>query len=460
MANLTDNKSPWLGHIGLEVENYIKRMVGHAVFSIENDVDGDTRQFKITNGAGGSIWLDVPNATPDIAGFLSAEDKRKIDDIGKRAGIDIRGFVSLDTELPVKPEAGWAYIIKESGNYAGIECKAGNLLVYHDGWEEVVDTELSLILGSLGRRISDALRDNPYSRVLPFDGVLPFGQVEEKAVQTSSCEVYLVNGNRFAFHPVSGGSLSMLRLYANCTTGAEPQDANGDDITMRDLYAASCLFWNRSDKTLWLRMLDGSVICVADGMLLDHDLVLFPVSATITSSAGTLVERDGREKTTSLSISVKRKGLDVPITGMIVTRNGAELVSLDNVPIENRKERFALRAQAQFGTRKVDIETSLVIDYIGSCLYGCGGADIDLPAGLEKMPVALKPKADITVTSTENFYLWYCAPEEMPVISVTSSGFAVPMNTPVTKTLDGVGVYRCYRSANLIAPGTHDFNII
>ena len=55
-------------------------------------------------------------------------------------------------------------------------------------------------------------------------------------------------------------------------------------------------------------------------------------------------------------------------------------------------------------------------------------------------------------------YIWLCIPENMTINKVTSSGFDVPMETPITVQVNGKGNYKCYRSSSTLKAGT--FNCV
>ena len=57
-----------------------------------------------------------------------------------------------------------------------------------------------------------------------------------------------------------------------------------------------------------------------------------------------------------------------------------------------------------------------------------------------------------TTTTPSTAYLWLCT--DATITKVTSSGFEIPMQTPIT-----IGKYNCYRSSNSIASGSMVFYI-
>lgn len=67
--------------------------------------------------------------------------------------------------------------------------------------------------------------------------------------------------------------------------------------------------------------------------------------------------------------------------------------------------------------------------------------------------------SSLTVNFTTSGYLWLCVPSGMTISSVTSSGFAVPMESPVTIEVSGKGDYLCYRSTNEANAGSITYSI-
>lgn len=79
---------------------------------------------------------------------------------------------------------------------------------------------------------------------------------------------------------------------------------------------------------------------------------------------------------------------------------------------------------------------------------------------LEKQGVASNATvSNKTFTSSIADYLWLCVPSGMTVNSVTSGGFAVPMEKAVTVAVEGKGNYNCYRSTNKANAGSVTYNI-
>ncbi len=80
---------------------------------------------------------------------------------------------------------------------------------------------------------------------------------------------------------------------------------------------------------------------------------------------------------------------------------------------------------------------------------------------LTKQPVASSAaSSNKTFTSSVADYLWLCVPDSMSVKGVTSGGFAVPMEPPITVAVSEKGDYRCYRTTNKVNAGSVTYNIV
>lgn len=122
-------KSDAIRHITLDVDNE------------SNGTDDYIRQLHIIWANGTEDWIDIPDATQDTAGMMSAADKRKLDGLtsgGGQGGLVYKGTLNAPTQLPADPANGWFYIIATAGTYGGKECQAGDKIVWNGTeWEAV-----------------------------------------------------------------------------------------------------------------------------------------------------------------------------------------------------------------------------------------------------------------------------------------------------------------------------------
>lgn len=56
-------------------------------------------------------------------------------------------------------------------------------------------------------------------------------------------------------------------------------------------------------------------------------------------------------------------------------------------------------------------------------------------------------------------YVWLCVPSNFNINSVTSSGFSVPMEEPISVPVEGKRNYKCYRTSGSLAASTFNFVI-
>jgi len=73
---------------------------------------------------------------------------------------------------------------------------------------------------------------------------------------------------------------------------------------------------------------------------------------------------------------------------------------------------------------------------------------------LTKQTIKTSPAGSYSVAVTQGQYMWLCVPSTMTINKVTSSGFAVPMESAVSVTVSGKGTYKCYRSSSTYVAGT------
>lgn len=77
---------------------------------------------------------------------------------------------------------------------------------------------------------------------------------------------------------------------------------------------------------------------------------------------------------------------------------------------------------------------------------------------LTKQTIKSNPNGSYSFTVNEGQYAWLCIPNTMSINKVTSGGFDVPFETPITVEVDGKDNYKCYRSSSTFVAGT--FNCV
>lgn len=100
----------------------------------------------------------------------------------------------------------------------------------------------------------------------------------------------------------------------------------------------------------------------------------------------------------------------------------------------------------------MDITKTLTVNAYYPRYYGYSTSTTIDSSGVLALTKQARSSSAAISNMTVNFatagYLWLCVPSGMTVSSVTSSGFGVPMNDPITVAVSGKGNYLCYRSTN------------
>lgn len=79
--------------------------------------------------------------------------------------------------------------------------------------------------------------------------------------------------------------------------------------------------------------------------------------------------------------------------------------------------------------------------------------------GFTKQPIKSSPNGTYSMNVNQGDYVWLCVPSNFNISKVTSSGFGVPMENPISVTVDSKGTYKCYRTSGQLNAGTFDFTI-
>lgn len=80
--------------------------------------------------------------------------------------------------------------------------------------------------------------------------------------------------------------------------------------------------------------------------------------------------------------------------------------------------------------------------------------------GFTKQSIKSSPNGTYSMPNIgQGEYVWLCVPSNFNITKVTSSGFGVPMEAPITVTVDGKGSYKCYRTSGAMNAGSFNFVI-
>ncbi len=181
-------------------------------------------------------------------------------------------------------------------------------------------------------------------------------------------------------------------------------------------------------------------------------------SEVILSCSPTIIEKGISTKIT-LSWKYLFNSEETTPTSMQL-KSGSTILESDNKSytdnITNNKSYYVLAINGGIPKNS----NTITVNAYYPMYFGEGGSSFDkneLITTTNKRPIASSPNGNINITFTGNKYLWLCVPSSMSVNKVTSSGFSVPMESPITQTINES--YKCYRSTDTINAGTVNFVI-
>lgn len=107
-------------------------------------------------------------------------------------------------------------------------------------------------------------------------------------------------------------------------------------------------------------------------------------------------------------------------------------------------------AEGVTGSTSVSVNAYYPMYFGGSAKSTLASADV---LGMAKQAIKSSASGSYSVNVGQGEYMWLCVPNNFNVVSVTSSGFGVPMESPATVAVDDKGDYKCYRSSSTYNAG-------
>ena len=98
--------------------------------------------------------------------------------------------------------------------------------------------------------------------------------------------------------------------------------------------------------------------------------------------------------------------------------------------------------------------------FVNPCYFGYADTDLIDAATMKALSnkyIKTSSAGTYTITGTTSAYIWFCVPNTMPIHKITSGGFDVPFTKIEGDTIP-TGYY-CYRTPDVIVPGTNTFVI-
>lgn len=182
--------------------------------------------------------------------------------------------------------------------------------------------------------------------------------------------------------------------------------------------------------------------------------------ASVSISASPKLFEKGVDTEVTVSWSSMLDGAKVTPTSTTITQGSTQISTAANSSVKVTvadSATFSISSVIKGVTKTASTSVAAVYPmYFGdSAKAALASADI---LALTKQSIQSSPKGSYTVAVAANNYMWLCVPSTMSITKVTSSGFDVPLEAPVTVAVTDKGDYKCYRSSAAFSEG--DVNIV
>lgn len=195
-----------------------------------------------------------------------------------------------------------------------------------------------------------------------------------------------------------------------------------------------------------------------DSSISEINKVLYTQHAQVTLSVSPTIIEKGVNKTINLSWKYLYNSQETTPDQLYLVSNGTTLESSKktyNDTINDTNSYYVVSVNKGITKNSNTITVNAYYPmYFGE---GSSTYSSSIIKDSNKRPIASSPNGSVNITFTGKNYLWLCVPNNMTVNKVTSNGFGVPMESPVTQTVNGT--YKCYRSTDTINAGTVNFVI-
>lgn len=203
---------------------------------------------------------------------------------------------------------------------------------------------------------------------------------------------------------------------------------------------------------------NGIKISGIDAKFNEINQVLYTQHAQVTLSVSPTIIEKGVDKTINLSWKYLFNSQETTPDQLYLVSNGTTLESSKKTytdTISNSKSYYVVSKNK--GITKNS--NTITVNAYYPMYFGEGGSTYSssIIKDSNKRPITSSPNGSVNITFTGKNYLWLCIPDNMTINKVTSSGFSVPMESPVNQIVNGI--YKCYRSTDTINAGTVNFVI-
>lgn len=261
---------------------------------------------------------------------------------------------------------------------------------------------------------------------------------------------------------VANGTFTMIKVDLSKFI-SEKEYSDGLEVVGSKLKVkkdtSSEAYLNISDNGIKISGIDANFNSV-NSKLQDINNVLYKQHASVILNVSPTIIEKGINTTITLNWKYIYNDVETTPTTMQLKSGDTVLEATNKIykdTINNNKSYYVTTVNK--GITKTS--NTIMVNAYYPMYFGQGSSTFnqtEIITASNKRPIASSPKGDISITFTGGKYLWLCIPNTMNINKITSSGFTVPMEAPVTQTINES--YKCYRSTDTINKGTVNFTIL
>lgn len=217
--------------------------------------------------------------------------------------------------------------------------------------------------------------------------------------------------------------------------------------------------WIKEDNSRWLYKDTGWVNVNEEiqGDLQDIYEVLYTQHSQVSLSVSPTIIEKGIPTNITARWSTKFNNEEIAPNSLTLKSGGTVLASSGTTYSESidDSKKYDLTVTLQYGINK-NVSSTVNAYYP---MYFGSSADSTITDVIQftKQPIKSSPNGNYSLSVQNNQYVWLCVPSNMRINKVTSSGFDVPMESPINVV--SKDTYKCYRSSNTFKAGMFNFTI-
>lgn len=301
----------------------------------------------------------------------------------------------------------------------------------------------------LNTQLSAAVNDNAY---LSDNGALlmVMSQIQSAEKITDAVVRWAVPGDGFI-------TVKTLTVTANNASLVEKKISNSENVAFEGVLTG----YTKADS--YSALIPTDTFNQAYGKL-EAGLnalqdVIFKQYLTVSIRSNTSLFETNVSTKPVLTISVQFNGEEVTPTTLSLKKAGTEVTNVvgtksytDETGILTTTT-YEVTISYQGVTKSASVTVrSYYAMYMGHSAKDSGLVETDITA-MTKQAIKSSAAGNYTITGIQQGeYAWFCVPTEFTINKMTSSGFDVPIEAPVTVQVAGHD-YKCYRSSSALAAG-------